>query len=239
MKVCVIQPPYSTEYSDSANRFRWELDALNRCDASLDMIVLPEYANVRYLGSLNRNQVLDLLQHSQIGIATLLNVGQYNQFDNLATKVYEYMSLALPVVLSKSPFNQKMIDTYQFGICVDPDNPQEIADAIRWLLDHPEEARAMGENGRRAVETEFNWKVEEEKLLASTPVPLPGAPGRVTPTPAPEAIDIIIDAEAMGDLADLYIEATPSPTPIPISLDEEEEIDDLEMLEEDYFPDDL
>ncbi|MBQ9844221.1 MAG: hypothetical protein IJO31_08735 [Oscillospiraceae bacterium] len=46
MKVCVIQPPYSTEYSDSANRFQWELDALNRCDDSLDMIVLPEYANV-------------------------------------------------------------------------------------------------------------------------------------------------------------------------------------------------
>lgn len=81
--------------------------------------------------------------------------------------------------------------------------------------------------------------VEEEKLLASTPVPLPDAPGRVTPTPAPEAIDIIIDAEAMGDLADHYMEVTPSPTPIPITLDDEEESNELEMLEEDYFPDDL
>lgn len=81
--------------------------------------------------------------------------------------------------------------------------------------------------------------VEEEKLLASTPVPLPGAPGRVTPTPAPEAIDIIIDAEAMGELADRYVEATPSPTPLPIILDDEETDDELEMLEEDYFPDDL
>ena len=46
MKVCVIQPPYSTEFLDSEDRFRWELEALGRCDASLDMIVLPEYANV-------------------------------------------------------------------------------------------------------------------------------------------------------------------------------------------------
>ena len=61
----------------------------------------------------------------------------------------------------------------------------------------------------------------------------------MTPTPAPEAIDIIIDAEAMGDLADHYMEVTPSPTPIPITLDDEEESDELEMLEEDYFPDDL
>ena len=78
--------------------------------------------------------------------------------------------------------------------------------------------------------------VEEEKLLASTPVPLPDAPGRVTPTPAPEAIDIIIDAEAMGELADRYIEITPSPIP---EIEIEEEIQDLEMLDEDYFPEDL
>ena len=78
--------------------------------------------------------------------------------------------------------------------------------------------------------------VEEEKLLASTPVPLPDAPGRVTPTPAPEAIDVIIDAEAMGDLADRYIEVTP--TPVPDESDEYES-EELEMLEEDYFPEDL
>lgn len=77
--------------------------------------------------------------------------------------------------------------------------------------------------------------VEEDKLLNSTPVPLPDAPGRMTPTPAPEVVDFIIDEEAMGDLADRYVEATPTPEPI----EEEPFDDDLEMLEEDYFPDDL
>ncbi len=75
--------------------------------------------------------------------------------------------------------------------------------------------------------------VEEEKLLNSTPVPLPDAPGRATPTPAPEVIDFIIDEEAMGELAERYVEATPTPEPV------YEEYDDLEMLDEDYFPDDL
>jgi len=79
--------------------------------------------------------------------------------------------------------------------------------------------------------------VEEEKLLASTPVPLPDAPGRITPTPAPEVIDIIIDEEAMGELADRYIEMTPAPTAVPEEIDENS--DELQMLEEDYFPEDL
>ena len=42
----------------------------------------------------------------------------------------------------------------------------EIAAAIRYLLDHPDEARQMGENGRRAIKEEFNWGVEEKTLLA-------------------------------------------------------------------------
>ena len=46
MKVSVIQPPYSVDFVDSQDRFRWELAALEGCDSSLDMIVLPEYANV-------------------------------------------------------------------------------------------------------------------------------------------------------------------------------------------------
>ena len=59
-----------------------------------------------------------------------------------------------------------MTAQYDFGICVDPANVDEIADAIRYLLDHPDEARQMGENGRCAVKEEFNWGVEEKKLLS-------------------------------------------------------------------------
>lgn len=126
---------------------------------------LPGFSHVRYLGQLNRPKVLETLQRCQIGMAALLNVGQYNQYDNLATKVYEYMSLGLPVVLTRAPYNEKVMEQYRFGICVDPENVDEIAAAISYLLDHPEEARQMGENGRRAVKEEFNWGVEEHRLL--------------------------------------------------------------------------
>lgn len=127
---------------------------------------LPEYAHVRHLGHLNRTQVAETLQHCQVGLCTVLTVGEYNRYDNLLTKVYEYMALGLPVVLTRAPFNEKMVKRHQFGICVDPESPEEIAAAISYLLDNPEEARRMGENGRRAVKEEFNWGVEEKKLLA-------------------------------------------------------------------------
>lgn len=46
MKVCVIQPPYSMDVSRSDEFVQWELDALDRCDASMDLIALPEYSNL-------------------------------------------------------------------------------------------------------------------------------------------------------------------------------------------------
>ncbi len=46
MKICVIQPPYSMEYRDAEKCFAKELEYLEACDASLDLIVLPEYCDV-------------------------------------------------------------------------------------------------------------------------------------------------------------------------------------------------
>ena len=79
--------------------------------------------------------------------------------------------------------------------------------------------------------------IEEEKLYASTPVPLPDAPGRVTPTPAPEEVDFIIDEEAMGELAEYFVQVTPTPEP---TYAPTPTIDpDLIATEEDGFPEDF
>jgi len=127
---------------------------------------MPEYACVNYLGYLSRAEVLDLYKRSSIGAATILNIGQYNTGDNFATKVYEYMSMGLPVLVSKYPYAEKVLERYKFGVAVDTENIDEIADVIRYIIDNPDMARQMGENGRRAVLEEFNWGIEEKKLLS-------------------------------------------------------------------------
>lgn len=42
MKVCIIQPEYSTDYSRSDELFEKELQILEQCDSSVDIIVMPE-----------------------------------------------------------------------------------------------------------------------------------------------------------------------------------------------------
>ena len=46
MKACVIQPPYSRDVSFSDEYFEFKLNMLDRCDETMDIIVLPEYSDV-------------------------------------------------------------------------------------------------------------------------------------------------------------------------------------------------
>ena len=45
MKVCVIQPPYSFDPADAGKCFSGLMELLDKCDESLDLIVLPEYSD--------------------------------------------------------------------------------------------------------------------------------------------------------------------------------------------------
>ena len=126
---------------------------------------LKEYRCVDYRGFLEKDGILEALKESQIGVSVLLNKGQYHILDNLPTKVYEYMSMGLPVVISDCAHARKINDKYNCFILVPPDDIDQISTAIRYLIDNPEVAKAMGLNGRRAIAEEFNWSIEERKLI--------------------------------------------------------------------------
>ena len=54
MKVCVIQPEYCLDYSRSDEFFQWELNALDQCDETMDIIAMPEDTGAPFISSLNR-----------------------------------------------------------------------------------------------------------------------------------------------------------------------------------------
>ena len=76
------------------------------------------------------------------------------------------MAAGLPVIISDFPLWRGLIEKHDCALFVDPSSPDEIAKAISSNITHPERAEAMGRNGRKAIEMEFNWQTEAEKLMA-------------------------------------------------------------------------
>ena len=81
------------------------------------------------------------------------------------TKFFEYMVAGIPIICSNFPVWKAFIDRYQCGIAVDPYNKDEIREALHYLRTHPDQAKQMGENGKRSVLNELNWYAEAKKLI--------------------------------------------------------------------------
>jgi glycosyltransferase involved in cell wall biosynthesis len=124
---------------------------------------LPGWSKVDYRGIVSRSSVRRIMAESSAGL--IVYHPEPNHVDAQPNKMFEYMAAGMPVIASNFPLWREIIEGNNFGLCVDPLDPQAIASAIDDLISKPQKSRVMGENGRRAVMNRYNWKAEEEKLL--------------------------------------------------------------------------
>lgn len=128
----------------------------------------PSWEKVEYLGKVTQEDVKKNFKHCVAGLAIVDyspnangNVGTLGN-----TKLFEYMQAALPVICTDFILWRDIITKWECGICVPPDDVGALCHAMQYLIDNPDIALKMGANGRKAIRSEFNWEIEEEKLLS-------------------------------------------------------------------------
>ena len=129
-----------------------------------EVMTLPGWKKVKYYGFVDRNNVKEILSSVKIGVIPLHPVKNY--LDSLPIKMFEYMAAGLAVIASDFPLWQEIVEKHKCGICVDPFSPRAIAIAVKKLLEEDAIAKEMGINGRKLVETKYNWETEEKKLIS-------------------------------------------------------------------------
>ncbi len=154
---------------DAANRAKTKLILAGRFTPEgfqEEFEKLDIHHTAEYAGFLGRREIFALYGKCAIGICTQPDLGgQLVKIENFNNKVYEYMSMEMPVILSDFPYKRQMVDKYHFGLVVNPADPESIAEKITWLLEHPKEAEEMGKNGKRLLEEQFTWERSAEPEL--------------------------------------------------------------------------
>lgn len=125
------------------------------------------WEHVVFRGKLQQDEVMSFMQKSSAG----MNVSSYddpnagNKIGSLGVqKLFEYMMAGIPIICSDHDVWHEIITKNDCGICVDPNDINQITDAINYLINNPEEAKRMGDNAYRAVQTEYNWQSQEKEL---------------------------------------------------------------------------
>lgn len=128
-----------------------------------EVIQYPGWSKVKEYGFVDRKGVSEIMRRSFCGLVTLHRVPNF--FNSQPIKMFEYMSAGVPVIASDFPLWREVIEGNQCGICVNQNDPDAIAAAIRYLHEHPGEVARMGSNGRQVVEEKYRWDREEIKLV--------------------------------------------------------------------------
>jgi glycosyltransferase involved in cell wall biosynthesis len=121
--------------------------------------------NINFYDAMPLFDGLEISREAKVGLSILKPLRNYTQ--SYSTKVFEYMALGLPVVTSNFKLYKDVVERYNCGLCVDPNKPEEIANAVISILDNSDLAKEMGENGIRVAEKKFNWAIEEQKLYST------------------------------------------------------------------------
>lgn len=135
----------------------WRYSVANKGDTqsamlppNVEMRSWGSYANLRQLYAESRVVVVPLARPIISGITVAL----------------EGMAMGKPVILTRNPYVEGFIEDGVTGFHVESNSPVALRERIQWLLDHPQEAEAMGRRAREKAVRDFSVERYVERILA-------------------------------------------------------------------------
>lgn len=110
--------------------------------------------NIRFIDQQPREQIPAYVCASDACLVTLKKSEVFKTV--IPTKMLEFMSCARPVVLGVDGQARKILEDARAGIFVEPENSEQIANAITQLSSSAELRERLGHNGRRHIIQHFS-----------------------------------------------------------------------------------
>lgn len=135
-------------------------------DSYLEFLNAKEsWKKVNYHGKVPFDEVDRCMWDADIGIALMQYIRGDDKTGTLGnTKIFEMMLHGLPVIATDYILWKEIIEDKNCGICINPNNIEELKQAIEYLINNREKASNMGKNGRKLVLTKYNWETQEKEL---------------------------------------------------------------------------
>jgi glycosyltransferase involved in cell wall biosynthesis len=128
--------------------------------------IVKRYAlenKVLFVGKVPQHELVQYTLQAHLG-ATLDKPISDNYIYSMPNKLFDYVHAGVPVLASRLPEVERMMDTYQIGTFIESHDPKHIAGVIEAVYNNPSVYQQWKENTKAASKA-VNWKTSEEMLL--------------------------------------------------------------------------
>lgn len=118
---------------------------------------------VEFEGWKNPTSFLSYLQNAHVALSPLKR--NLHHDTTYANKLFQYMICGKPLVVSDCTAQANLVSVEHCGLVHKASDPDDLAAKILYLYENKAEALAMGESGKSAVLTRWNWDLTVRQLL--------------------------------------------------------------------------
>jgi glycosyltransferase involved in cell wall biosynthesis len=122
-------------------------------------------ARATFVGRVARSEVPSYLDACDILVSPQTALPDGSEFFGSPTKLFEYMSMAKPVIASRLGQIAEVVVDGESGLLVSPGNPTELASAIERLAGDPSLRSKLGRRARERVELMFTWRQNAQRVF--------------------------------------------------------------------------
>jgi colanic acid/amylovoran biosynthesis glycosyltransferase len=120
--------------------------------------------HIMFVGSLTHERLPKFWQQADVFVLPSI-IDKDGAEENQPVSLAEAQAAGLAVIGTDIGGIGESMAHGRTGLIVPPRNPNALADAIEWMMNHPQDRLAMGQAGRRHIEANYNLDVLDDELV--------------------------------------------------------------------------
>lgn len=119
-----------------------------------EMVKERQLSNVHMFDQMAKDKMPQVWSVSDASLVLLRKLDLF--LTVIPSKIFESMAMETPIIMGVQGESQEIIETAESGITIEPENAQQLADAVRALYSDAKLRRKLGQSGRQYVADNFD-----------------------------------------------------------------------------------
>lgn len=113
--------------------------------------------NVKFIGEYNTFEISEVLNCCDVSLTSFKNLPIL--YTNSPNKLFDSLSAGKPIIVNSAGWTKQLVEDYNCGFYVDPENPSDLADKLLFLSKNSDIVQTYSENARTLSLNKFDKSI--------------------------------------------------------------------------------